>query len=251
MSSTVLDTKRVFLIASAAREHIHRLSSAIEHHITNSTIYSATDGLEAVVKCDNATPHVVLIDDHLPKMSGLRVIETLLTKRGMEKVAFILISPIPDTEHFVDEVAVGRVQFLKDPEDEQDMSRALARALNFLTNEKGPEFKLKFLAPNDKLMIAGEQAETVYIVKRGALKAYNLQGEKEVMLGSIEAGDFVGEMAYVNGEPRSASVSAVTDCELIEIPINHLDQLLFRKPAWSKALLKTLSKRIKRSNESK
>ncbi|MCB0415661.1 MAG: Crp/Fnr family transcriptional regulator, partial [Bdellovibrionales bacterium] len=57
------------------------------------------------------------------------------------------------------------------------------------------------------------------------------------------------EMAYINGEPRSADVVALSDCELIEFGVDRLDSLLFKKPSWSKALMKTLSKRLKRANE--
>jgi CRP/FNR family cyclic AMP-dependent transcriptional regulator len=44
-------------------------------------------------------------------------------------------------------------------------------------------------------------------------------------------------------------VKALSDCELIEIPIGTLDTVLFSKPAWARALMMTLSKRLKRSNE--
>jgi CRP-like cAMP-binding protein len=57
-------------------------------------------------------------------------------------------------------------------------------------------------------------------------------------------------MAYINGEPRSANVKATKDCELVEIPIHLLDHVLFMKPAWAKALMKTLSRRIKNANSS-
>ncbi|MBL7688606.1 MAG: Crp/Fnr family transcriptional regulator, partial [Bdellovibrionaceae bacterium] len=61
--------------------------------------------------------------------------------------------------------------------------------------------------------------------------------------------EFVGEMAHINQEPRSASVKALEDCELIEIPNGSLDLVLFSKPAWAQALMRTLSRRLKRINE--
>ena len=48
---------------------------------------------------------------------------------------------------------------------------------------------------------------------------------------------------------RSANVEALTDCELIEIPIGTLDRLLYRRPSWSKTLMLTLSKRLTQANE--
>jgi hypothetical protein len=57
-----------------------------------------------------------------------------------------------------------------------------------------------------------------------------------------------GEMAYINGEPRAANVIAEGPSELIEIPFERLDHVLFQKPMWSKALMRTLSKRLKNAN---
>lgn len=48
-----------------------------------------------------------------------------------------------------------------------------------------------------------------------------------------------------------ATVQAIGDCELIEIPMGTLDMVLFSKPAWSKALVATLSRRLKRSNQTR
>lgn len=79
--------------------------------------------------------------------------------------------------------------------------------------------------------------------------AWKSKNGQRVDLGKIKAGEFVGEMAHINKEPRSATVTAVTDCELIEIPFGSLDPILFSKPSWSKALFVTLSKRLKLTSE--
>ena len=72
--------------------------------------------------------------------------------------------------------------------------------------------------------------------------------DKEVLLGTIRPGEFVGEMAHINNENRTATVRAISDCELIEIPNGTLDLVLFSKPVWARALVSTLSKRLKMSN---
>jgi CRP-like cAMP-binding protein len=104
------------------------------------------------------------------------------------------------------------------------------------------------VAPNEFLFKEGEIAKHVFIVKRGRLRAMKGRGEKQITLGEIGAGEFVGEMAHINHEPRSASVQALEDCELIEIPFGSLDMVLFSRPAWSQALVLTLSKRLKSTN---
>jgi CRP/FNR family cyclic AMP-dependent transcriptional regulator len=72
---------------------------------------------------------------------------------------------------------------------------------------------------------------------------------KKVVLGNVESGKFVGEMAYINNEPRSAFIEEVSDAQLIEVPIELVDKILYKRPVWSKALLQTLSKRLKIANK--
>ena len=62
--------------------------------------------------------------------------------------------------------------------------------------------------------------------------------------------EFAGEMAYINNEPRSAFIEATSDAQLIEVPIELVDKILYKRPAWSKALMQTLSKRLKTANKS-
>jgi CRP-like cAMP-binding protein len=107
---------------------------------------------------------------------------------------------------------------------------------------------MKLLAPGEKLFRQGDPADLAYLVKSGLLRAYRMQDGKTLTLGDINPGEFVGEMAYINSEPRSADVEAVENCELIEIPLGTFDSLLFSKPTWSMALMKTLSKRLKTAN---
>jgi len=142
------------------------------------------------------------------------------------------------------------VQFLDDPQDEKRLSTFISRGLNFASAQKQAALKMKNITAGENLIKQGDVAEFVYILRAGQLSAYIEKQGQEVQLGIIEPGEFVGEMAYINGEPRSANVKATKDCELVEIPIHLLDHVLFMKPAWAKALMKTLSRRIKNANSS-
>lgn len=244
-----LEGQRYFLIVSADAERRNLIAAAVQSHIERAHFTFASDGSDAISKIRNFQPHIVLTDENIPKQSGTRVVEWAL-KAAKDPIACILLMPIPDDEKFVDDVLIGRVQFIDDFNQKLALAKVLSRALNCLASHGTQEFSVKFLAPGDLLLKNGDRAESVYILKRGQLQATVISQEKEVVLGYVEIGEFVGEMAYINGEARSADVKAVGDCELIEIPIDMMDHLLFLKPAWSKALMKTLTRRIKQSNAS-
>lgn len=219
----------------------------VSSHISGFTYFYAQDGTEAMFKVENDPPDIIMVDPNLPKISIHKLIHWLFEEKQFKNLAVIILSEIPDDTVFVDEVVLGKVHFLPKDSDTLLYSQVLSRSLNYISRSTNTEFHLKFLAPGDLLIKEGENDKNVYILKTGQLSAFHQKGDDKVFLGHINPGEFVGEMAYINGEARSADVKADTDAELIEIPANRLDHLLFEKPAWSKTLMQTLSKRLKRA----
>ncbi len=246
-----LETKKVFLIASSDEEKQELLEKQILRQVSRPTIYKASDGAVALTKAESVPPHIVLTDLNLPKLNGTQLIERLFATKNFQNGAVLITDTIPEKEQYIDELVVGRIQFLTDLKDEKEFSRCLTRALNYAASNEDVDFQLRFLTPGDVLLREGEPAEHVYFVKKGQLHAYRSIDGKPVELGKIEDGEFVGEMAYINGEPRSANVAALAPTELIEVPLGVFDRVLYKRPSWSKALVLTLSKRLKAANATK
>jgi CRP/FNR family cyclic AMP-dependent transcriptional regulator len=244
--------RKIFLTVSASNEKLKWFAEMIHKHVTDATIFAASDGLIALGKLQNAPPHVLITDLELPKVSAHKLIDVVLKTWGNESTAVIISAPPPADEHHLDEIVTGRVQYYTaEPNNDEIFTKCLMRALNFTAHKQETEFLLRFLAPGDLLLKEGDKADFVYFVKKGRLRAYQVSGGTEVELGFVEVGEFVGEMAYVNGEPRNAHVQALTNCELIEVEVGKVDSVLFKRPSWSKAMMLTLVKRLKASNAAK
>jgi CRP/FNR family cyclic AMP-dependent transcriptional regulator len=242
--------KKVFLIACENPEKTKRLREAIEKQLDKTTIYTANDGSLALTKAINAPPHVIITDVHLPKLSGLHLADKVLESHETQKTAVILCGHPPAEEKHLDEIVTARLQYLVNDEEEKEFNFCLVKALNYSAHNTKADFYIRFLAKDEVLIREGDRADYVYFVKRGQLRAYKeLTPDQKLHLGFIECGEFVGEMAYLNGQPRSAHVAAVTDCELIEVPIGHFEKVLYKRPSWSKALMLTLSKRVRVANQ--
>lgn len=244
-----MEGKRVFLIACAAAELRTQYATMIQNHFSNTSIYQAQDGSDALFKVENAPPHVMIVDPGLARVSGIDVVRKILNKKNFAVPSIIIMGPAPESEIFIEEVVSGVVQFLPKIDDEAALDAAVAKALNRLSHAKTADYTLHFLAPGDLLFKEGEPAQHVFIVRRGRLRAFKGSVDNPTILGEIAPGEFVGEMAHINHEPRSASVQAIDDCELIEIPSGALDTVLFKRPAWAHALVATLSKRLKNTNQ--
>lgn len=244
-----LISKRVFLIVSASESQRSLYAKWINEHISNSTIFMAVDGSEAHFKLNNRPPHVLITDWDLPKLTGQELVELILEDKALPDMSVIISSAAPDTEHFVDEVVTQKVQFLHERDSDWKFSRCLTQALNRLEKAAGMEYRLHFLNKDETLFREGGVPDYVYIVRKGKLQAQARRDSGITVLGDIQTGEFVGEMAHINHEARSATVVALENCELIAIPMGTLDLVLFSKPAWSQALVRTLSKRLKQTNE--
>lgn len=82
-----------------------------------------------------------------------------------------------------------------------------------------------------RLFETGEDPEAVYFVLSGTLGAFRKTPEGEPQLiGYIRAGEPVGEMAVVAGEPHSASVFALRDSELVALSPDTFNRLVLAHP---------------------
>lgn len=81
-----------------------------------------------------------------------------------------------------------------------------------------------FIKKGQCLIKEGDQAGEMYFLLKGSLEVYKedvLSGQKRT-IATFAPGDVVGEMALLDKAPRSASVVASTDAELISIPFSAL-----------------------------
>lgn len=65
------------------------------------------------------------------------------------------------------------------------------------------------------------------------------------VLGTMRPGDYFGEMSLIDGKPRSASVVAKGELKTLAIPAWNFNRLLDENPEMMRALLITLSERVR------
>lgn len=104
------------------------------------------------------------------------------------------------------------------------------------------------LHPNQILLQEGDHSNSMYWVQSGQLIVTKKRGNEEVVLGHIYSGELVGELSFLDQEPRSATVKAVTDCDLIEIPQETIDTIYHTQPKWLETLVLTLAERLRKAN---
>src|SRR4029078_1002500 len=69
--------------------------------------------------------------------------------------------------------------------------------------------------------------------------------DREIILGDIEAGGYFGEMAAIDGQPRSAGILAIPDATIARMPATVFHEVIHQFPDVSEQLLKQLVARIR------
>ena len=64
-------------------------------------------------------------------------------------------------------------------------------------------------------------------------------------LATLGPGDVVGEMSLIDGKPRSATVKALTDLQVLEIDGRDLRRLMKRAPSVVRKLMESMSERLR------
>lgn len=240
--------KKVILIISGSVERTSTVSSLINKTYKNSTIYTAPSSPNGLAKLRNANIDVVICDEADKKVDGVKITSELLTDE-YKNTSIIILGHPPKEQMLLDEIVTGKVYFIEETIEESEFISSLTKALDYSSNISTSQFNLRYLNSGELLMKEGEAAQCVYIVMNGELTAYLLKDGVKNVLGTINAGEFVGEMAYFNNERRSAFIEAAKVSELIEIPFGQVEKLIFSRPSWSKALIQTLSKRLRTVNK--
>ena len=237
--------KRFFLIASEDEEKKRNIKDWIDAKYSDAVIYTAVDYMECLIKIKNAPPNVLIADFELAKGRPGQIIDTVISDLN-SRVAIIVIGASARNESQFDAVTVGRLHFLDSLNSLDDLNNGILKVSNYAFQSEANQYSLKFLKAGEVLINEGESTQQVYIVRKGTLRAFKKKTTGEQFtIGEINAGEFVGEMAYFNDEARMASVDAVTDSELIEIQPAVFEKVIYQRPSWAKTLISTLAKRLK------
>lgn len=100
------------------------------------------------------------------------------------------------------------------------------------------------LAAGEWLFHAGERAEALYVVRAGRL---DVVGEDGGLIRVLGRGAALGELALLTSMPRSASVRAARDSDLIAIGREDFERLLGEEPGVSLALTRALGEQLRDS----
>lgn len=97
---------------------------------------------------------------------------------------------------------------------------------------------------------AGDSGSTLFILKSGAVKISicDCKGTEDI-LKILSTGDFFGEMSMLDGQHRSATVTAMEKCSALMVQREHFIDFIKQHPQIILSLLALMSRRLRKTDE--
>jgi hypothetical protein len=122
--------------------------------------------------------------------------------------------------------------------DQQEL-QAIIKGLSFVGCE-----------PGDVLVGEGAPGESMFVIVSGRAKAYVRDRKGHYMkIKELSDGDFFGEVSVLTGKPRTATITAATEVELLELDKGTLDSINQRYPRVRQVLEEFQKKRAQEAVE--
>jgi CRP/FNR family cyclic AMP-dependent transcriptional regulator len=114
-------------------------------------------------------------------------------------------------------------------------------------HDLGRQMRRRKFRRNEVIFHQGDPGESLHVVAGGAVKIVlpSAEGE-EAIIATLREGDFFGELALLDGVPRSATAVALEPSETLSLPRTTFRDMLDRDPGLRDALLEGLAHELRR-----
>ena len=83
-------------------------------------------------------------------------------------------------------------------------------------------------AAGEVIVRQDEPGDSMFVICKGRVRVLLEPGKTEV--AQLDAGGFFGEMSMLTGDPRTATVSAITDCVVMELTVDAFRRFVLEQP---------------------
>jgi len=104
-------------------------------------------------------------------------------------------------------------------------------------------FRRHHYAARERLIVEGEPGDSFFVIDRGEVEVARKLAGRDQTLARLADGQFFGEMALLTGEPRSATVTALSDADVFTIDKAGFFEVLVKNPEIAVDISAILSER--------
>ncbi len=225
------------------------ISSVLES--ANHRVIRASTGPEARLKFSNQQFNFIIINMDIRGVGALEFVqqirETELRKNVKERVPVLVNGS--DAEGFEEDFSqIDNIQYLPRPFTALEFKQKM---VSFRKKASIKKENTRVIPKGDYLITeGGGKNQEMFWVLSGKFIITKLNKQNQnVVIGEVNQGELVGELSFLDSLPRSASVKASEDCEVLVIPHKKFMDVLDDQPRWFRSLLTTLSHRLRDADQ--
>lgn len=95
--------------------------------------------------------------------------------------------------------------------------------------------------PGDEIFAEGEAGDALYLVLDGKVRVH----KNDRVIAELGERECFGEMAILDASPRSATVTAITDINVLKISREDFQEIMSEKPEIASGIIKVLTRRLR------
>jgi CRP/FNR family cyclic AMP-dependent transcriptional regulator len=104
-------------------------------------------------------------------------------------------------------------------------------------------------AAGDVLFREGDPGAEMYVIQSGRIQLFKKVGARERTLATLGRGEFLGEMAILNGKPRIATAVVQEAARCLVLDGGTLEQMIVQSPEIAVLLVRKLAQRLDSADE--
>jgi CRP/FNR family transcriptional regulator, cyclic AMP receptor protein len=109
----------------------------------------------------------------------------------------------------------------------------------------GNDIETQTLKAGSTIFREGDEANELFVIKSGQVRVQI--GNRTI--SELGAESIFGEMALIDSEPRSATVTAITDVELVPVSEKQFLFLVSQTPYFALKVMRVLAQRLRATNK--
>jgi len=113
------------------------------------------------------------------------------------------------------------------------------------TDRLAKSSRMRVYAPGEAIVRMGQEGNSMFVVMRGSVEVQISQGGTTRVINKLRENDFFGEMSMLTGEPRTATVVAVEETEVLRIDKDAIKPIFEANPE----LVSSISEMIEERRE--
>lgn len=244
--------------------------------LAHYTVLTAENGKKGIKLAQENEPDLIICDIMMPELDGYGVLHLLSREPNTASIPFIFLTAKAEKSDYRKGMTLGADDYLTKPYDDVELLSAVEtrlrkndllkteysrteEGLNQFLNEVKSFESLKKLSENKKtktykkrevIYSEGSYPNAVYFLKNGKIK--NLKSNefgKEYIIELHKPGDFFGYLDLLENPTYQDSAVALQDSEVVIIPKDEFNSLLYDNRDVATKFIKMLSNEVREREE--